>query len=202
MFIIGIAGGTASGKTTIVEKLEQHFGKGNLCVLSQDSYYKDNSHLSLEKRNLLNYDHPDAIDFPLLIQQIKELHQGKIIQRPEYSFLTHNRTSTTIPLQAQKIIIIEGILVFTNEVLRSLLDLKIFIDTDADERLIRRIKRDMHERGRSLNEILSRYQETLKPMHQQFIAPTKAFADIIIPYNSNNNMGLEVVKSMINQKLS
>ena len=202
MFIIGIAGGTASGKTTVVQKLEQHFGKGNLCVLAQDSYYKDNSHLSVEARNLLNYDHPDAIDFPLLIQQIKELREGKRIQRPEYSFLSHNRTSNTIPVQAKKIIIIEGILIFTNEILRSLLDLKIFIDTDADERLIRRIKRDMEERGRSLNEILNRYQETLKPMHEQFIAPTKAFADIIIPYNSENNMGLEVVKSMINQKLS
>ena len=202
MFIIGIAGGTASGKTTVVQKLEQHFGKENLCVLAQDSYYKDNSNLSQEARNLLNYDHPDAIDFSLLIHQIKELRHGKTIQRPEYSFLSHNRTSNTISVQAKKIIIIEGILIFSNQTLRSLLDLKIFIDTDADERLIRRIKRDMHERGRSLNEILNRYQETLKPMHEQFIAPTKAFADIIIPYNYENNMGLEVVKSMINQKLS
>ena len=183
MLVIGIAGGTGSGKTTVVNQIIQELPEGEVCVISQDSYYKDTSHLSLTDRTKINFDHPKAIDFDLLVAHLKELKKGKAIEQPIYSFVEHNRTKETITTHPKKVIIIEGILILTHTDIRKLFDIKLYVHTDSDERLIRRLRRDMAERGRNLEEVLDRYQNTLKPMHQQFIEPTKEFADIIIPNN-------------------
>ena len=165
-------------------------------IISQDSYYKDNTNLSFEERALINFDHPRAIDFELLVSHLKELKEGKTIQQPVYSFITHNRTEDTISTHPRKVMIIEGILILANAELRDLFDVKIFVHADSDERLIRRLKRDIAERGRDMEEVLNRYQTTLKPMHQQFIEPTKAFADIIIPNDKYNTVAIDVVRAV------
>ncbi len=201
MLIIGIAGGTGSGKTTVVHQIVNELPETEVGVLSQDSYYNTTDHLSFEERNAINFDHPRAIDFNLLVEHLKDLKSGKTIHQPVYSFVTHNRTDDYILTHPRKVLIVEGILIFTHPELRDLFDVKIFVHADADERLIRRLKRDIAERGRDMNEILNRYQSTLKPMHQQFIEPTKAFADIIIPNDRPNTVAIEVVRALINQKL-
>lgn len=201
MLVLGIAGGTGSGKTTVVNQIIKHFPSDEVCVISQDSYYKATDNLSYEERTKINFDHPRAIDFELLVQHLKDLKSGKIIEQPVYSFVTHNRTIDTIQTHPRKVVIVEGILIFNNEELRNLFDIKIFVHADTDERLIRRIRRDITERGRDIDEVLNRYQDTLKPMHQQFIEPTKNFADIIIPNDKFNTVAVDIVRTVINERL-
>jgi uridine kinase len=201
MLIIGIAGGTGSGKTTVVDQIIEQFPDGEVCVISQDAYYKDTSHLSYAERVAINFDHPQAIDFDLLTAHLKLLRSGKSFEQPVYSFVEHNRTEQTITTHPRKVVIVEGILILTNTEIRELFDIKVYVHADSDERLIRRLKRDIAERGRDLDEVLMRYQTTLKPMHQQFIEPTKEFADIIIPTNKYNTVAVDLIRSIIHQKL-
>ena len=201
MLIIGIAGGTGCGKTTVVNKILKQLPEGEVGVISQDSYYKDTTHLSYDERIKINFDHPRSIDFGLLEQHLKELKTGNAIHQPVYSFVKHNRTGDTIITQPRKVMIVEGILILTNPELRDMFDIKIFVHADTDERLIRRLKRDITERGRDIDEVLMRYQTTLKPMHDQFIEPMKEYADIIIPNNKHNNVAIDIVRSIITQKL-
>jgi uridine kinase len=201
MLIIGIAGGTGCGKTTVVNQILDQLPEGEVGVISQDSYYKDTSHLSFDERVKINFDHPRSIDFELLESHLKDLRKGKDIYQPVYSFIKHNRTGDTILTHPRKVMIVEGILILTNPELREMFDIKIFVHADSDERLIRRLKRDITERGRDIEEVLSRYQNTLKPMHQQFIEPMKEYADIIIPNNKYNTVAIDIVKTIINQRL-
>lgn len=201
MLIIGIAGGTGSGKTTVVNQILHELPIDEVGVISQDSYYKQTDNLSYEERTKINFDHPKSIDFELLVKHLKELKKGKIIEQPIYSFVTHNRTKDTVKTHPRKVMIIEGILVFTNKELLDMFDIKIYVHADSDERLIRRIKRDVAERGRDVAEVLERYQKTLKPMHQQFIDPGKSLADIIIPNDRYNTVAVDVVRAVIKQKL-
>ena len=201
MLIIGIAGGTGSGKTTVVHQIMNELPSTEVGVISQDSYYKETNNLSYEERTKINFDHPRAIDFDLLISHLKDLKSGKVIDQPIYSFVTHNRTDDTISTHPRKVVIVEGILIFTNPEIRDLFDIKVFVHADSDERLIRRLKRDIAERGRDMDEVLNRYQTTLKPMHEQFIEPTKAFADIIIPNDKYNTVAIDVVRAVINQRI-
>jgi uridine kinase len=201
MLIIGIAGGTGCGKTTVVNQLLTELPENEVGVISQDAYYKDNSHMSLEERNLINFDHPQSIDFDLLVSHIRALKNDRAVNQPIYSFNEHNRTSETLKITPKKVLIIEGILILTNPELRDLIDIKIFVHADSDERLIRRIKRDISERGRDLTEVMDRYQKTLKPMHEQFIEPMKEYADIIFPNNHHNLVAKDIVKTIISNYL-
>ena len=201
MFIIGIAGGTGSGKTTVVNQIMNELPAEEVTIISQDSYYKSNDNLNYEERSKINFDHPNSIDFELLVKHLKLLKKGEIIEQPVYSFVTHNRTSDTIKTHPRKVIIVEGILVFSNKELLRTFDIKIFVHADSDERLIRRIRRDIAERGRDVNEVLNRYQSTLKPMHQQFIEPTMSYADIIIPNDRYNTVAIDIVRTVISNKL-
>lgn len=201
MLIIGIAGGTGCGKTTVVNQILNQLPSGEVGVISQDSYYKDTSHLSFEERVAINFDHPRSIDFELLEQHLIQLKKGQAIEQPVYSFIEHNRTGDVILTHPRKVMIVEGILILTHPELRKLFDIKIYVHTDSDERLIRRLKRDINERGRDIDEVLARYQNTLKPMHQQFIEPTKEYADIIIPNNKYNTVAVNIVKTIINERL-
>ena len=202
MLIIGIAGGTGSGKTTVVHQIMNELPETEVGIISQDSYYKENQGLSFDERSLINFDHPRASDFELLVTQLKELKAGNTINQPVYSFVIHNRTDDTIVTHPRKVMIVEGILILANPELRELFDVKIYVHADSDERLIRRLKRDIAERGRDMEEVLNRYQNTLKPMHEQFIEPTKAFADIIIPNDKYNTVAIDVVRAVINQRIS
>ncbi|WP_132795776.1 uridine kinase [Tenacibaculum skagerrakense] len=201
MFIIGIAGGTGSGKTTVVNQIINELPPDEVCVISQDSYYNATNNLTYDQRSKINFDHPRAIDFELLVDHLNKLKRAEIIEQPVYSFVTHNRTKDTIKTHPRKVIIVEGILIFNNKELRDLCDIKVFVHADADERLIRRVKRDISERGRDINEVLSRYQDTLKPMHQEFIEPTKNFADIIIPNDRYNTVAIDIVRTVISERL-
>ncbi len=201
MLIIGIAGGTGSGKTTVVNQIIEELKNEEVDVISQDSYYQDTSHLTYEERTRINFDHPKSIDFDLLVSHLKDLKAGKNIQQPVYSFREHNRTAETVTIEPRKVIIVEGILILTHPDIREMFDIKIYVHADSDERLIRRLKRDIAERGRDLEEVLNRYQTTLKPMHQQFIEPTKEFADIIIPTNRYNTVAVDIVQTIIRQRL-
>lgn len=201
MLIIGIAGGTGSGKTTVVNQIIEELQNEEVEVISQDSYYQDTSHLSYEERTRINFDHPKSIDFDLLVSHLQELKKGNSVEQPVYSFVQHNRTSETITTQPRKVMIVEGILILTHPDIREMFDIKIFVHADSDERLIRRLKRDIAERGRDLDEVLNRYQTTLKPMHQQFIEPTKEFADIIIPNNKYNTVAVDIVQTIIKHRL-
>lgn len=201
MLIIGIAGGTGCGKTTVVNQIINELPPNEVGIISQDSYYNDLSHLSMEERVKVNFDHPSAIDFSLLSEHLKALRSGQSVQQPVYSFKAHNRTGETETTIPRKVMIVEGILILTNPELRKLFDIKIYVHADSDERLIRRIKRDVEERGRDMEEVLTRYQTTLKPMHQQFIEPTKEYADIIIPNNKYNTVAINIVRTIINERL-
>lgn len=201
MLIIGIAGGTGSGKTTVVHQIMNELPDTEVGIIAQDSYYKETHNLSFDERALINFDHPRAIDFELLVSHLKALKEGKTINQPVYSFATHNRTDDTVFTHPRKVMIVEGILILANPELRALFDIKIYVHADSDERLIRRLKRDMAERGRDMAEVLNRYQTTLKPMHQEFIEPTKEFADIIIPNDKYNTVAIDVVRAVINQKI-
>lgn len=202
MLIIGIAGGTGSGKTTVVNQILNELPETEVGVISQDSYYKQNNNMSYEERSNINFDHPRAIDFELLVEHLKALKEGETINQPMYSFVTHNRIEDTITTHPRKVMIVEGILILANPELREMFDIKIFVHADSDERLIRRLKRDIADRGRDMEEVLNRYQTTLKPMHHQFIEPTKAFADIIIPNDKYNTVAIDVVRAVINQRLN
>ena len=202
MLIIGIAGGTGCGKTTVVNTILNELPEGEVGVISQDSYYKDTSHLSYDERVKINFDHPRSIDFELLETHLSELKKGNVIDQPVYSFVEHNRTDETVTTHPKKVIVVEGILILTDPAIRDLFDIKIFVHADSDERLIRRLKRDIAERGRDLEEVLNRYQSTLKPMHQQFIEPTKEYADMIIPNNRYNTVAVDIVRTIINERLS
>lgn len=202
MLLIGISGGTGSGKTTVVHQIINELPETEVGVLSQDAYYKKNNSLTIEERAHLNFDHPKAIDFELLVQHIKDLKAGKIIEQPIYSYITHNRTNDTTTIHPKKVIIVEGILIFTYPELREMFDIKIFVHADSDERLIRRLKRDISERGRTMEEVLERYQTTIKPMHLQFIEPSKSFADIIIPNDHYNSVAADVVRAVIKQRIN
>lgn len=201
MLIIGIAGGTGCGKTTVVDQIVSELPEDEVCIISQDSYYHDTSHLTLDERTKINFDHPQAIDFELLASHLKELRAGNSFEQPVYSFIEHNRTGETITTYPKKVIIVEGILILSDPDIRDMFDIKIFVHADSDERLIRRLKRDIATRGRDLAEVLNRYQTTLKPMHQQFIEPTKEYADIIIPTNKYNTVAVEVIRSIIDHKI-
>ncbi|MDY2588152.1 uridine kinase [Winogradskyella aquimaris] len=201
MLIIGIGGGTGCGKTTVVNTILKELPEGEVGVISQDSYYKDTSHLSFEERVKINFDHPRSIDFELLEKHLKDLKKGQSINQPVYSFVKHNRTGDVIVTKPRKVMIVEGILILSHPEIRELFDIKIFVHADSDERLIRRLKRDITERGRDIDEVLTRYQTTLKPMHQQFIEPMKEYADIIIPNNKYNTVAVDIVKTIINERL-
>lgn len=202
MLIIGIAGGTGSGKTTVVTNILRNLNAEDVLVISQDNYYKDHNELSLDEREKINFDHPRSIDFDLLTTHVMALKHGETIEQPVYSFITHSRKDETIITHPKNVIIIEGILVLTHPELRDLFDVKIFVHADSDERLIRRIRRDIQERGRDLDEVLTRYQKTLKPMHEQFIEPSKSHADIIVPnMKKKNEVAIRLLSTLIKDKL-
>lgn len=202
MLIIGIAGGTGSGKSTVVRKILERLPDGEVVILPQDSYYRDSGHLPLEERLEINFDHPDSIEFELLVKHLKELKKGKTIDQPIYSYLTCTRAVETIPNKPCHVIIVEGILILSNPELRKMMDLKVFVDADADDRLIRVINRDIIERGRSVNKVMERYESTVKPMHLQFIEPSKRFADLIIPQGGNNHIAIDILSKYIENNLN
>ncbi len=203
MLVIGIAGGTGSGKTTVVREIIKILSDSEVVVIPQDSYYKDNSHLPLEQRLELNFDHPDSIDFKLLVKHIKELKSGKAIEEPVYSYLTCSRSDTeTVKVKPSKVVIIEGILIFTCADLRNTMDIKVFVDADADDRLGRVITRDNIERGRTIEKVLERYEKTVKPMHLQFIEPSKRYADIIVPQGGHNQVAIGILLATIEKVLN
>lgn len=191
--IVGIAGGTASGKTTIVRMIKEKFGD-DIVVINHDSYYKAHNDLSYEDRTRLNYDHPESFDTDLLIEDVKKLKNNIAIDVPVYDYTIHNRADETVHVIPKKVIIVEGILILENKELRDLMDIKVFVETDADERLMRRIRRDMVERARSIDSILKQYTETVKPMHEQFVEPSKKYADIIIPRGGENLTGISILQ--------
>lgn len=190
--LIGIAGGTASGKTTVAAKLKKVF-EDDVALVCHDCYYLPHNDMSYEERTKINYDHPNAFETERLIRDIKNLKSGKDIDVPVYDFTIHNRVDKFTHVEARKVIILEGIMVFENEELRDLMDIKIFVDTDADERLARRILRDVKERGRSLDSVLSQYTNTVKPMHDQFVEPSKRYADVIVPRGGENSVALDMI---------
>ena len=193
MTIIGIAGGTGSGKTTVVRKIVQALPPHYVTVVPLDSYYNDTSHMTEEERHAINFDHPDAFDWKLLNKQINMLRNGQAVEQPTYSYILCNRLKETVHVEPKPVIIIEGIMTLINKKLRDIMDLKIFVDTDSDERLIRNIQRDVVERGRTVDDVLDRYLNVLKPMHEQFIEPTKKYADLIIPQGGENLKGIGIL---------
>lgn len=201
ILVIGIAGGAGSGKTTAVKKIIENLNTNDIALVSQDSYYKDAGHLPLNKRKKINFDHPDSIEFELLTKHVKQLKGGNNIDEPIYSYVNCTRSKETKTIETKKIIIVEGILIFSCEELRNLFDIKVFVSADADDRLARVINRDTVERGRKLDDILSRYYATVKPMHLQFIEPSKRYADIIIPEGAHNNVAINILTSVIKQNI-
>lgn len=201
MFIIGIAGGTGSGKTTVVKKLTERLPKGDVVVIPLDSYYNDSSDVPEEERQKINFDHPDAFEWKLLRRHLQELKEGKSVEQPIYDYITSTRQAQTIHIDPKEVIIVEGILTLWDKPLRDQMDLKIFVDADADDRLIRVIQRDIVERGRTTEKVIERYQRVLKPMHEQFIEPCKRFADVIIPQGGHNNAAINMMSKFIKQQL-
>ena len=201
MLIVGIAGGTGSGKTTVVRKIVESLPKESVAVIPQDSYYKDSGNLPLEERQKINFDHPNSIEFELLIEHLQKLKTGTAINQPIYSYITCTRAKETILVEPKDVIIVEGILILSNPDLRKELDVKVFVDADADDRLMRVIKRDIVERGRNVDTVLKRYSETVKPMHEQFIEPTKKYADLIVPEGGNNQVAIDILVSIIEKNI-
>lgn len=201
MLIVGIAGGTGSGKTTVVRKVMERFPNEEVVVMPQDSYYKDNGHISLEERQKINFDHPDSVEFSLLIDHLRKLREGETVEMPLYSYLTCLRASETVTIKPARVVLVEGILILADPGLRNMFDIKVFVDADADDRLGRVIQRDIIERGRSVLMVLERYHDTVKPSHLQFIEPSKRYADIIIPGGGENQVGIEVLISIIEKHL-
>lgn len=191
--VIGVAGGTGSGKSTLVKRLQEAFKNDDVATICHDFYYKAHPELSYEERTKLNYDHPAAFDTDMLVEHIRQLKEGKNVECPVYSFVEHNRTTETLPVAPSKVIIIDGILIFENEELRDMMDIKVYVDTDADLRLARRILRDVRERGRSMESVISQYTQTVKPMHEQFVEPSKRYADVIIPEGGFNSVAVSML---------
>ena len=202
MIIIGIAGGTGSGKTTFVNKLIASLDKDSVAVISQDAYYRDHHKLTELERKQLNFDHPDAIEWELLLKHIHQLQNGETIEQPIYSMITCSRKDNTHAVKPNKVLIVEGILILTSDVIRDVFSLKIFIDADADHRLMRVVKRDMEERGRNVDEVMNRYLNTVRPMHEQFIEPSKKYADIIVPVGGDNHVAIELLSQYITAKVA
>ncbi len=200
ILVIGIAGGTGSGKTTLMKNLIQRF-EGRVTVLSHDNYYKCRDDLTYEERTKINYDEPDALETDLMAQHLDQLRHGQAIDCPVYDFTVHNRSTEIIHLVPENVIIVEGILIFENQDLRELMDIRIFVDTDADVRLCRRIKRDVNKRGRSLESVLTQYQTTVKPMHEKYVEPSKRFADIVVPEGGKNFVALDMIIGRIQRHL-
>lgn len=198
--VLGVAGGSASGKTTIIKKIQEHFGE-DIAVISHDNYYKAHDDMPFEERCRLNYDHPDSFESQRMAEDVRKLIKGRPIDMPTYDYCNHNRAKETIRIAPKTVIILEGILVLENRELRDLMDIKIYVDTDADERLIRRIKRDMIERARSIESIIAQYSNTVKPMHEEFVEPSKRYADIIIPRGGENAPGVDMLITYLNKKL-
>ena len=191
--VIGVAGGTGSGKSTLVKRLQEAFKNDDVATICHDFYYKAHPELSYEERTQLNYDHPDAFDTWLMVEHIKALKEGKAVECPVYSFVEHNRTNESLKVTPSKVIIVDGILIFENEELRNAMDIKVYVDTDADVRLARRILRDVRERGRSMESVISQYTTTVKPMHEQFVEPSKRYADVIIPEGGFNSVAVSML---------
>jgi len=201
MLIVGIAGGTGSGKTTVVRKLMKVLPEDQVVVMPQDAYYKDNGHLPLEERQKINFDHPDSVEFSLLINHLQELKKGNPVNMPIYSYLTCLRSPDSVLIKPSMVVLVEGILILCDSGLRDMLDIKVFVDADADDRLGRVIERDIEERGRNVQMVLERYHKTVKPSHLQFIEPSKRYADIIIPGGGENQVGIEVLVTIIERHL-
>ena len=201
MLIVGIAGGTGSGKTTVVKKVMERLHNKDVIVVPQDAYYMDNGHIPLEERQKINFDHPDSLEFTLLIDHLKKLKNGQTIEMPIYSYLTCLRSRETIMVKPARVVLVEGIMILCDSDLRKMLDIKVFVDADADDRLGRVIQRDIVERGRSVLMVLERYHDTVKPSHLQFIEPSKRYADIIIPGGGENQVGIDVLASIIEKHL-
>ena len=200
ILVIGIAGGTGSGKTTLMKNIVSRF-EGDVTVLSHDNYYKRHDELTYEERVQLNYDEPDALETDLMATHLEALRRGESIHCPVYDFSAHNRSDETILIQPRKVIIVEGILIFENEALRNLMDIRIFVDTDADVRLCRRIQRDVKKRGRSLESVLNQYQQTVKPMHEKYVEPSKKFANLVVPEGGKNFVALDMILGRIQRHL-
>ena len=201
MLIIGIAGGSGSGKSTVVKKVTRLLPKDSVVVIPQDAYYRDNGHLSPEERAKINFDHPSSIEFNLLIKHLDHLREGNSVEMPIYSYLTCARAKETITIQPKPVIIVEGILILTNPRMRDRMDIKVFVDADADDRLMRVIRRDIEERGRSFIQVLDHYEKFVKPMHLLFIEPSKRYADIIVPLGGTNKVAIDILSSRIIQQL-
>ena len=201
MFTIGIAGGTGPGKTTVVRKILERIPAERVALMPQDSYYRDNSHLPLEARQKINFDHPDSVEWDLLVEHLQRLKAGEPVDQPIYSYLTCVRSDETVPVEPRDVVIVEGILIYTFRPLVEEIDLKVFVDADADDRLGRVIQRDMMERGRDVREVLERYQETVKPMHLQFIEPSKRLADLIVPQGGMNEVAISLLLNTIEKQL-
>lgn len=199
--IIGVAGGTSSGKTTLIDKIREEFGE-KIAIISLDFYYKCLDHLTMEERNKVNYDHPDSFDMDLLIEHVKKLKNGEAIEHPTYDYTVHNRSNKWVRVEPSKVIIVEGILTFVEPKLRELFDIKIFVDCEADVRILRRIIRDTSDRGRTVESVVNQYLTTVKPMHDQFIEPTKKYADIIVPEGGHNKVALEMINHRIHSLIA
>ena len=199
--VVGVAGGSASGKTTIVNKIREYFGS-DIVVISHDSYYKAHNDMPFSERCKLNYDHPESFETTKMAEDVRQLMEGNSIEMPIYDYTIHNRSDETVLIEPRKVIIVEGILILENKELRDLMDVKVYVDTDADERLMRRIKRDMQERARSIDSILEQYSETVKPMHEEFVEPSKKYADVIIPRGGENQAGINMLHEYLERRLA
>ena len=200
ILVIGIAGGSGSGKTTLMKNLVERF-QGEVSVVSHDNYYKRNDHMSYEERCQINYDEPAAFDTDLMVQQLQQLRKGESVLCPVYDYTVHNRSDETVEIQPKRVIIVEGILIFADEALRDQMDIRIFVDTDADVRLCRRIKRDVNKRGRTLESVLTQYQQTVKPMHEKYVEPSKKFAHLVVPEGGKNYVALDMIVDRIQRHL-
>ena len=199
--IIGIAGGTGSGKTTVVRKIIESLPEGSVAVVTQDSYYKDSSHLPWEERRAQNFDQPGAFDWPVMLSHLSELRQGRAVESPIYDYVTCSRLKDTVKIEPREVIIFEGIMALVEPSIRDILDMKVFVDADSDERLIRVIRRDQAERGRTVEDLIDRYQRIIKPMHNLHIEPTKAYADLIVPQGGSNNVAIDVLTRYIHHHI-
>ncbi len=200
ILVIGVAGGSGSGKTTLVKRLLETFA-GNITVVSHDNYYRRRDELTYEQRCLINYDEPAAFETELMVRQLDALRRGEAVDCPVYDFTQHNRSDAFVKILPQKVILVEGILIFADEALRELMDIRVFVDTDADVRLCRRIKRDVNKRGRSLESVLTQYQQTVKPMHEKYVEPSKKYAHIVVPEGGKNLVALDMITDRINRHL-
>ena len=196
-FVIGVAGGSGSGKTTVVRKIVESIGLDHVTVLDHDRYYRDRNDLRLEERASLNYDHPDALETDLMVRHVRELKSGKAVDVPQYDFTRHARLAETNTFQPRRALIVEGILIFTDPALRDLMDIKVFVDTDSDTRFIRRLQRDVAERGRTMDSVIDQYQSTVKPMHLEFVEPSKRYADVIVPLGGHNTVAVDLLLTLV-----